>query len=80
MDDVNDNMPELPTSEMVLCDKEGELSSMVVVANDLDQSPYSSPFSFTLADDHDGKWFVTRFNGRSLYSYLFDLCLSMSVL
>lgn len=62
VDDVNDNMPELPTSEMVLCDKEGELSSMVVVANDLDQSPYSSPFSFTLADDHDGKWFVTRFN------------------
>ncbi|XP_053186579.1 desmocollin 2-like protein isoform X1 [Scomber japonicus] len=62
VEDDNDNKPMLPTTERVLCEKEGELSSLVVVAEDLDQSPYSSPFIFTLVDDPDGKWSVKRFN------------------
>lgn len=77
MEDDNDNKPKVCTREPVLCEKDGELGSVVVAAEDLDQSPYSSPFTFTLLDDPDEKWSVTRFNGR--YSYPFDLNLSKSV-
>lgn len=64
VEDVNDNLPEIPTSELVLCEKQGELGSVVVVAEDKDQPPFSSPFTFSLPKDNDGKWSVTRFNGR----------------
>lgn len=70
-------MPIVPTSDLVLCEKEGELGSVLVVAEDLDQSPYSSPFTFSLPGGHDDKWSVTKFNGMSLYSYLF-LCQRVS--
>lgn len=70
VEDVNDNVPTIPTSEMVLCEKEGELGSVVVVAEDSDEAPLSSPFIFSLPKDHDGKWSLTRFNGRWLYLYL----------
>lgn len=66
MEDVNDNEPELPT-ELVICEKEGQLGSVVVVAEDRDESPFSFPFSFSLPDDHDGKWSVKKINGRWLY-------------
>ncbi|XP_061878671.1 desmocollin 2-like protein [Entelurus aequoreus] len=62
VEDVNDNVPTVPTSEMVLCEKEGELGSVVVGAKDSDQSPFSAPFTFGLPADNDGKWSVTRFN------------------
>ncbi|XP_031711132.1 desmocollin 2-like protein [Anarrhichthys ocellatus] len=62
VEDVNDNIPTLPPSELVSCEKEGELGSVLVVAEDNDRSPFSSPFSFSLPTDHDGKWSVTRFN------------------
>ncbi|XP_028283599.1 desmocollin 2-like protein [Parambassis ranga] len=62
IDDVNDNMPELPDRELVLCEKEGELGSVLLVAEDKDQPPFSAPFSFQMPQDHDGKWSVTRFN------------------
>ncbi|KAK9539279.1 hypothetical protein VZT92_004395 [Zoarces viviparus] len=62
VEDVNDNIPTLPSSELVLCEKEGQLGSVLVVAEDNDRSPFSSPFSFSLPTDHDGKWSVTRFN------------------
>lgn len=64
VDDVNDNVPELPTAELVLCEKEGELGSVLVVAEDKDRSPFSSPFTFNLGPDHDGKWVVNRYNGK----------------
>ncbi len=67
VEDVNDNMPTVPSSELVLCEKEGQLGSVLVVAEDKDQSPLSSPFSFSLPADNDGKWAVERFNGRWLY-------------
>lgn len=62
VEDDNDNVPIVPTSDLVLCEKEGELGSVLVVAEDLDQSPYSSPFTFSLPGGHDDKWSVTKFN------------------
>ncbi|XP_041660277.1 desmocollin 2 like [Cheilinus undulatus] len=62
VEEDNDNIPTIPTSEMVLCEKDGELGSVLVVAEDKDQSPFSSPFSFSLPDDNDGKWVLSQFN------------------
>lgn len=67
VEDVNDHMPTLPKSEMVICEQVGQLGSLLVVAEDLDQSPFSSPFSFSLPTDSDGKWSLTKYNGKWLY-------------
>ncbi|XP_051277442.1 desmocollin 2-like protein isoform X2 [Dicentrarchus labrax] len=64
VEDENDNKPTLP-SEIVLCEKEGELGSVLVGAEDNDQSPFSSPFSFSLPPDNDGKWSVKPLNGTA---------------
>ena len=64
MEDVNDHMPELPTKELSVCEKEGEPGSVAVVAEDKDQSPFAGPFSFELAEEHDDKWTVNKLNGR----------------
>ncbi|KAM9349583.1 desmocollin 2-like protein [Symphorus nematophorus] len=61
VEDENDEKPTLP-SEVVLCEKEGELGSVIIVAKDNDQSPFSSPFSFGLPPNNDGKWSITRVN------------------
>lgn len=68
MEDVNDNKPKVP-SELVMCENPGGLSSVTFVAEDEDNSPLSSPFTFALPDNHDGKWSLTRFNGRWLKFY-----------
>ncbi|KAM8849428.1 desmocollin 2-like protein [Spinachia spinachia] len=65
VEDVNDNFPTLPSRELVMCEKEGELGSMLVTAEDMDQSPFSSPFSFSLPSDHDGLWSLTKLNDTS---------------
>ncbi|XP_010774155.1 desmocollin 2-like protein [Notothenia coriiceps] len=62
VEDVNDHMPMLPKSEMVVCEQVGQLGSVMVVAEDHDQSPLSSPFSFSLPKDSDGKWSLTKYN------------------
>uniref|UniRef100_A0A3B4ZG70 Desmocollin-2-like n=1 Tax=Stegastes partitus TaxID=144197 RepID=A0A3B4ZG70_9TELE len=62
VEDVNDNVPELPTDDLVLCEVEGKLGSVVVNAVDKDNAPLSSPFSFALPPDNDGKWSVTNLN------------------
>ncbi|XP_032387676.1 desmocollin 2-like protein [Etheostoma spectabile] len=67
VEDVNDNVPVIPTPEMVLCEKEGELGSVLVVAEDKDQRPFSDPFSFTLPPNHDGKWSLTKVNDTADY-------------
>lgn len=64
IEDVNDNKPTLPAHELVICEKEGERGSTVVVAEDRDSGHYSSPFSFSLPPDNDGKWSVEPLNGR----------------
>ncbi|XP_010742116.3 desmocollin 2-like protein [Larimichthys crocea] len=61
VEDVNDNKPKVP-SELVMCENPGGLSSVTFVAEDEDNSPLSSPFTFALPDNHDGKWSLTRFN------------------
>ncbi|KAM7400568.1 hypothetical protein PAMA_004989 [Pampus argenteus] len=67
VEDVNDHVPILPSIDkmLVLCEKEGESGSVLVVAEDLDQIPFSSPFSFNLPEGHKGEWSVTRFNNTA---------------
>ncbi|KAM7379388.1 hypothetical protein PAMP_004944 [Pampus punctatissimus] len=85
VEDINDHVPVLPTHEMILCVKEGELGSVLVVAEDLDQIPLSSPFSFNLPEDQNDKWSVTRFNDtaatlqlvKSLYTGKYEVSLDV---
>ncbi|XP_019963162.2 desmocollin 2-like protein isoform X1 [Paralichthys olivaceus] len=65
VEDVNDNVPTVPVSELLLCEKEGELGSVLVVAEDKDAPPLSSPFTFSLPPDNDGTWTVTRLNATT---------------
>lgn len=67
IEDVNDNKPTFPNKEMLICEKEGERGSAVVVAEDEDSGHFSSPFSFSLPPDNDGKWALETINGRLLY-------------
>lgn len=78
MEDENDNIPTIP-SELTFCQEDGVLGSVVVVAEDKDQSPFSSPFTFSLPNNNDGTWSVKSLNGKwlSLYTmkrkvYLFN--------
>lgn len=64
IEDVNDNKPTLPSAELLICEKEGERGSTVVVAEDKDAGHFSAPFSFSLPPDNDGKWSVESLNGR----------------
>ncbi|CAJ1072356.1 desmocollin 2 like [Xyrichtys novacula] len=61
IEDENDNKPTIPGSELVLCEKQGEMGSVLVVAEDKDESPFSSPFSFSLPSN-DGTWSLTKVN------------------
>lgn len=63
IDDVNDNIPLLPPHEMIVCEKDGELGSVVMVAEDNDRTPYSAPFIFQLIEPHEGQWTLTKLNG-----------------
>lgn len=56
IEDVNDNAPVIPGSDLVMCSRADTLSSVLVEAVDKDQSPYSTPFIFELGAEHDGKW------------------------
>lgn len=62
VEDVNDNKPTIPLGEKVVCENEDD--SVVIVAEDRDQAPFSFPFIFSMPADSDGRWSVTRFNGR----------------
>uniref|UniRef100_A0A8C7YV59 Desmocollin 2 like n=1 Tax=Oryzias sinensis TaxID=183150 RepID=A0A8C7YV59_9TELE len=62
IEDVNDNMPVFP-SQLVMCEnKDQSLSSMLVTAEDRDQAPFSSPFTFSLANENEDDWSIERFN------------------
>uniref|UniRef100_A0A3P9J7Q5 Desmocollin 2 like n=1 Tax=Oryzias latipes TaxID=8090 RepID=A0A3P9J7Q5_ORYLA len=62
IEDVNDNMPVFP-SQLVMCEnKDQSLSSMLVTAEDRDQAPFSSPFTFSLANENEEYWSIERFN------------------
>lgn len=60
VEDVNDNRPTIPPGEKVVCENEDD--SVVIVAEDSDLPPFSSPFIFSMPADSDGRWSVTRFN------------------
>ncbi|XP_034039171.1 desmocollin 2 like [Thalassophryne amazonica] len=62
VEDVNDNVPVIPTRDLLLCEKQGEQGSVMVVAEDKDQSPFSAPFIFALPPGHDEKWTVKKHN------------------
>ncbi|KAJ8267896.1 hypothetical protein COCON_G00130680 [Conger conger] len=62
VEDENDNVPLPLARELELCQKKGELGSVMVVADDKDQIPFSAPFTFHLADGHDEKWTVVKVN------------------
>lgn len=62
VEDINDNVPIVGPGEKVVCENEG--NSVVIVAEDHDQSPFSSPFIFNMPADSDGQWSLTRYNGR----------------
>ncbi|KPP62267.1 hypothetical protein Z043_119558 [Scleropages formosus] len=54
IEDINDNMPEIKSKELVLC--EGSLESVRIEASDQDNPPFSAPFFYELGKGHDGKW------------------------
>ncbi|XP_066533657.1 desmocollin 2-like protein [Hoplias malabaricus] len=56
IEDVNDNVPVIPPSNLVVCAKDGIRGSTVVEAVDYDETPYSGPFSFELGKGAEGKW------------------------
>ncbi|KAJ0011585.1 hypothetical protein NQD34_012560 [Periophthalmus magnuspinnatus] len=62
VEDENDNIPKLPTGELVLCEKEGTLGSVLLVAQDEDRSPFAEPFAFSLPNNDNGQWSVTKLN------------------
>ncbi|KAG7488411.1 hypothetical protein MATL_G00034310 [Megalops atlanticus] len=56
IEDLNDNEPNIPVKDMILCEKDGEIGSVLVEAEDKDLHPFSGPFTFELGEGHDGKW------------------------
>ncbi|XP_048868200.1 desmocollin-3-like [Brienomyrus brachyistius] len=65
IEDVNDNTPEILPKDLTLCHADGMQTFVRVEAEDKDLSPFSGPFTFELADRHDGRWTITGFNGTS---------------
>lgn len=68
LEDVNDNLPTLPSHDLVLCEKADGLGSVVVVAEDNDEKPFSSPFLFKLIEPYEGKWTLSKLNGNDFSS------------
>ncbi|KAG9333822.1 hypothetical protein JZ751_010039 [Albula glossodonta] len=65
--DVNDNKPTIVgPGELLVCEREGKLGSVLVTAEDRDHEPYSGPFTFRLAKEHDGSWSLKKANGTSV--------------
>ncbi|XP_064202385.1 desmocollin 2-like protein [Anguilla rostrata] len=63
--DENDNVPKPVGTELLICEKKGQLGSVLVAAEDKDQKPFSDPFTFNLPQGNDGKWTITRVDGKS---------------
>ncbi|XP_041912492.1 desmocollin-2-like [Alosa sapidissima] len=66
IDDVNDNNPKITTPDQILCEKEGELGSITLHAEDADARPYGEPFTFELGEEADGKWKLKDAKGTSV--------------
>ncbi|XP_064791759.1 desmocollin 2-like protein [Oncorhynchus masou masou] len=67
VEDMNDHVPDILSKDLVLCEKDGgEMGSVLVVAEDKDQAPFSAPFSFKLGEKHDDKWAVKPLNSTAV--------------
>lgn len=67
VEDMNDHVPDILSKDLVLCGKDGgEMGSVLVVAEDKDQAPFSAPFSFKLGEKHDDKWAVKPLNSMKM--------------
>lgn len=64
IDDVNDNTPSLPNQELIVCERDGELGSVVIAAEDKDKAPYSAPFIFQLIEPNENQWTLSKLNGK----------------
>ncbi|KAF5900437.1 desmocollin-2-like isoform X1, partial [Clarias magur] len=65
IEDVNDNIPVITKPDQVLCSKDVTGGSILIEANDLDQKPYSDPFTFELGSGTDGQWKITSTTATS---------------
>ncbi|KAK1795897.1 hypothetical protein P4O66_009010, partial [Electrophorus voltai] len=66
IEDVNDNVPVVPESNLVVCTMDGKRGSALVDAVDYDQTPYSGPFTFELASGVTRKWKLKNATGTSI--------------
>lgn len=65
IEDENDNVPTITEPNKVLCRKDGALDSILIEAKDLDQDPYSAPFTFELASTKAEQWKLKGATGMS---------------
>ncbi|XP_027133093.1 cadherin-like protein 26 isoform X2 [Larimichthys crocea] len=63
--DENDNTPFLTKSTIDMCQSDGP-SLANITAVDLDEDPYSGPFTFKLLGDVEGKWRLESSQGYSV--------------
>ncbi|XP_049920197.1 cadherin-2A-like [Epinephelus moara] len=83
--DKNDNAPFLPVGTIDMCHSDG-LSLANITAMDLDEDPYSGPFTFKLQGNVKGYWKLDPTRGYSVnlvkentvYSGHYELLLEMS--
>ncbi|KAI5619855.1 desmocollin-1 [Silurus asotus] len=66
IEDVNDNVPIITKPDQVLCSKSGTGGSVRIEAKDLDQKPYSDPFTFELEGENAEQWKLSGATGTSV--------------
>lgn len=65
IEDVNDNTPVLNKTDLVVCNRGTTQDPVLISATDLDQKPYSDPFTFELLKPNDGNWRLRNQKGMS---------------
>lgn len=61
--DRNDNAPTLHVNTIHMCQSDGPSMANITVS-DMDEEPYTGPFSFKLLGDVMGKWRVEPHQGE----------------
>ncbi|XP_066575692.1 desmocollin 2-like protein isoform X2 [Amia ocellicauda] len=65
IEDVNDNNPEIQSKSLNICAQNNNLGLTTLEAKDKDGDPFSSPFSFDLGDNQDGKWILKNIKNET---------------
>ena len=65
--DENDNAPVLNVNTVDMCQSDGP-SLTLLSAVDLDEDPYSGPFTFKLLGNVEGKWRLDPQQGEHLFT------------